>query len=309
MNGENRHDIRPIKAATHAAVLSFLLWMPLTASAQTLPCKSTSAGTIELVGLTSRVFHNERYLRVWLPPGYSDNVNEARQYPAIYLMDGQTVFDGCAETRDGSSWKVNQTLSELIEQGRVPPIVVIGVDHMGVSRPYEYLPYKDIVADPDSIDPAGKQFPEFLARDVLPVINKRYRIAKGAQNIGGSSYGAVAALYALLTRPDLFNAGLIASPSLGIGNGQLLRDTEHLFSGPSKVFLGAGALEFGDDPDSPDNLGYIRMIRILENNLKGAAQGQTQTLTVIQPGGKHSLSSWAAQFGQAIQFLYNPVRP
>ena len=44
--------------------------------------------------------------------------------------------------------------------------------------------------------------------------------------IGGSSYGAVAALYALLTRPDLFSAGLIASPSLAIGNGQLLRDTD-----------------------------------------------------------------------------------
>ena len=180
---------------------------------------------------------------------------------------------------------------------------------MGVSRPYEYLPYKDTVANPDSIEPAGKQFPEFLARDVVPLINKRYRITKGAQTIGGSSYGAVAALYTVLTRPDLFNAGFIESPSLAIGNGQLMRDTDHLFKGPAKVFLGAGAIEFGDDPDSPDNLGYIRMIRILENNLKGAAQGQPQTLTVIQPGGKHSLSSWAAQFSQAIQFLYGAGRP
>jgi hypothetical protein len=180
---------------------------------------------------------------------------------------------------------------------------------MGVSRPFEYLPYKDTVANPDSIEPAGKQFPEFLARDVLPLINKRYRIAKGAQTIGGSSYGAVAALYALLTRPDLFNAGLIASPSLGVGNGQLLRDAEHLFRGPSRVFLSAGALEFGENPNSFDNLGYVRMIRVLEDNLKGAAQGQTQTLTVIQPGGKHSLSSWSALFEQAIQFLYSPVRP
>jgi len=179
---------------------------------------------------------------------------------------------------------------------------------MGVSRSHEYLPYRDTVSNPDTPEPAGKQFSEFLARDILPLVNKRYRISKGAQTIGGSSYGAVAALYAPLNRPDLFNAGLIESPSLAIGNGQLLRDTDHLFKGPSRVFLGAGATEFGDDPDSPDNLGYIRMIRTLENNLKGAAQGQPQTLTVIQPGGKHSLSSWAARFSQAIQFLYGADR-
>jgi predicted alpha/beta superfamily hydrolase len=179
---------------------------------------------------------------------------------------------------------------------------------MGVSRPYEYLPYRDILANADAPEPAGKRFPEFLARDVLPLINSRYRITMGAQAIGGSSYGAVAALYALMTRPDLFNAGLIASPSLAIGNGQLLRDTEHLFQGPSRVFLGAGATEFGDDHNSPGNLGYIRMIRVLENNLKGAAQGQTQTVTVIQPGGKHSLPSWASLFAQAIQFLYGNGR-
>jgi len=224
-------------------------------------------------------------------------------------MDGQTVFDGCAETRDGSSWKVDQSLSLLMKEGRVTPLVVIGVDHMGLSRPFEYLPYRDTVASPDSIEPAGKQFPEFLARDVLPTVNTRYRITKGAQTIGGSSYGAVAALYALLTRPDLFNAGLIASPSLGIGNGQLLRDTDHLFKAPSKVFLSAGAIEFGDDPDSPDNLGYVRMVKTLESNLQGAAVGKSQTLTVIQPGGRHSLALWATQFSQAIQFLFGAGRP
>src|SRR5690242_5621280 len=151
---------------THTtAFLLFLVYMPLIVSAQTRPCKSAGAGAIELIGLTSRVFHNERYLRVWLPPGYSDKANEAKQYPALYLMDGQTIFDGCAETRDGSSWKIDQTLPMLMKDGSVPPLVVIGVDHMGLSRPFEYLPYKDTVASPDSIEPAGKQFPEFLVRD------------------------------------------------------------------------------------------------------------------------------------------------
>jgi hypothetical protein len=47
-------------------------------------------------------------------------------------MDGQTVFDGCAETHDGS-WKIVLTLPQLMAQGKVPPMIVVGVDPMGAS--------------------------------------------------------------------------------------------------------------------------------------------------------------------------------
>jgi enterochelin esterase-like enzyme len=106
-------------------------------------------------------------------------------------------------------------LSRLIAEGAIPPMIVIGVDQMGISRPYEYLPYKDTIFDPDSPEPAGKLFPDFLAHDILPLIDGRYRTTKVPRMIGGASYGAVAALYALLARPDLFDAGLIESPSPG----------------------------------------------------------------------------------------------
>src|SRR6202044_3726782 len=34
-------------------------------------CKSTGTGTLEMIPLDSKVFGNKRFLRVWLPPGYS----------------------------------------------------------------------------------------------------------------------------------------------------------------------------------------------------------------------------------------------
>ena len=92
---------------------------------QSPPCKSTVTGTLEIVGLTSRVFHNERYLRVWLPPGYSDLANAQKQYPALYMLDGQILFDGCTATRDGTTeWKIDETLTRLITEGTVPPLRV-----------------------------------------------------------------------------------------------------------------------------------------------------------------------------------------
>jgi predicted alpha/beta superfamily hydrolase len=112
-------------------------------------------------------------------------------------MDGQILFDGCTATRDRvSEWRIDETLTRLITEGSVPLMIVIGIDHMGASRAHEFLPYRDNIASPDSSEPVGKRFPEFLARDVVPFITTKYRVSKGPQAIGGSSYGAIAALYA-----------------------------------------------------------------------------------------------------------------
>ena len=144
------------------------------------------------------------------------------------MLDGQILFDDC---RGGvPEWHIDETLTRLIQAGRIEPLIVVGIDPG--QRMHEFLPWKDTVFSPASPEPAGRQFPDFLASEVVPFVAGRYRIEKGPQAIGGSSYGGIAALYALLQRPDLFTLGLLESPSLAVGNGQLLRDTEHLFKGP-----------------------------------------------------------------------------
>ena len=133
------------------------------------------------------------------------------------------------------------------------------------------------------------------------MIGKRYRIATGPQAIGGWSYGAVGALWALLARPDLFSVGLLESPSLGIGNGQLLRDTQNLVVGPERVFIGAGDSEL---PSEEGNRGYLKAIAVLEEHLKGSLQKQPQVTTHITPGAQHSIVASAQRLDQALQFLF-----
>lgn len=82
-------------------------------------------------------------------------------------------------------------------------------------------------------EPAGQRFPEFLVHEVMPLVDDRYRTLPGQPNtgIGGSSYGSVAALYALLAQPSRFGYGLIESPTLWVGMGQPVRDTDPLTEG------------------------------------------------------------------------------
>ena len=53
----------------------------------------------------------------------------------------------------------------------------------------------------------------------MPLVDGKYRTLPGQPNtgIGGSSFGGVATLYALLAQPGRFGYGLIESPTLWIG--------------------------------------------------------------------------------------------
>jgi hypothetical protein len=95
--------------------------------------------------------------------------------------------------------------------------------------------------------------------------------------------------------------GLLESPPLGIGNGQLLRDTEHLLVAPSKTFIGAGDSEFGSDTE---NRGYLKALEVLEQNLKAGLQKPSQVKTVVTPGAKHSIAASSQRLEQAMLFLF-----
>jgi len=66
---------------------------------------SSVTGDLRLHELRSRVFHNVRLLRVWLPPGYDDPGNE-RRYPVLYLNDGPNPFERTT-AHTGIEWQAD----------------------------------------------------------------------------------------------------------------------------------------------------------------------------------------------------------
>ncbi|NJD32509.1 MAG: alpha/beta hydrolase [Gammaproteobacteria bacterium] len=198
------------------------------------PCKSTVSGDLRLHALASRIFGNTRTIRVLLPPGYDLPENRSRRYPVLYMLDGQNLFDACLSDVSHHEWGMDEIVYRLVAEKKIPPLIVVGVAHAGRKRDHEYLPYKDFVGDPEMDEPAGKRFPDFLVREVMPLVDGRYRTLQGQPNtgIGGSSYGGVATLYALMARPNTFGYGLIESPTMWIGMGQLVRVSSPLVALP-----------------------------------------------------------------------------
>ena len=92
-------------------------------------CKSTVSGDLHLHTLKSSIFGNERTIRVLLPAGYGDAGNKDRRYPVLYMLDGQNVFDACLSDVSHHEWSVDETVQKLIADKKVPPMIVVGVDH------------------------------------------------------------------------------------------------------------------------------------------------------------------------------------
>lgn len=297
-----------MRIGTLALLCVGLLWA-VTAMAADAPagCKSTVSGNLQLHTLDSRVFGNTRTIRVLLPPGYDAPENESRRYPVLYLLDGQNLFDGCLNDVNQQEWGVDETVYRLVAEGRIPPLIVVGVDHAGKGRAHEYLPYKDYIGDPEMNEPAGKRFPDFLAGEVMPLVDGRYRTLPGRLNtgIGGSSYGGVAALHALLAKPGRFGYGLLESPTLWIGMGQLVRDTDPLIGMPARVFMAFGDREVDDPVLSRKIIGLVRRV---EANFRAAGYDDSSIRVVIEPEARHSELAWAGRLPGALTFLFGDWR-
>ncbi len=271
-------------------------------------CKSTATGDLQLHTLKSKIFGNERKIRVLLPEGYGDAANKDRRYPVLYMLDGQNVFDACLSDVSHHEWSADETVRQLVADKKIPPLIVVGVDHAGKDRAREYLPYKDFVGNPDMDEPAGKQFPDFMTKEVMPLVDGQYRTLTGAPNtgIGGSSYGGVASLYALLAKPHTFGYGLIESPVLWVGMGQIVRDTSPLAAMPRKVFVAFGGKE-ADDPVVREKL--IGFVRLLESNFHAAGYDQTNYRSVIEPDAGHTEAAWEKRLPGALTFLFGDWKP
>jgi predicted alpha/beta superfamily hydrolase len=284
------------------------------------PCVGTVVGELRIESFKSVTYGDERTLRVWLPPGYNEAGNLESRFPTLYMFDGQTLFDRCTAFSGERELEVDETVTRLIADGTLPQMIVVGVDSSS-RRTHEYRPYRDTVVEPASPEPGGKDLPGFVVNEVIRYVSERYRVTSdpAATGIGGTSAGAIAALYVLLNRSDRFGIGLIESATLPLGNGQLLRDTAFLARGPDRIYIGAGSSELAGVAGEKfaaqlrttllsANEGFARMNETLAAHLKGAYLNRPDVTLVIDPQGTHTSAAWARRFPTAVAALYGPRR-
>jgi len=259
-----------------------------------------ATGDLWLHEFRSRVFKNKRFLRVWLPPGYSAAENSWRYYPVLYLNDGQNLFEASASFT-GVEWQVDETADRLIREGAVPPLIIVGLDNAGKERLREYMPHRSM--HPMMLRVQGQRYPDFLIKEVMPFVEGNYRVATGPENtgLGGSSLGALIALHTAIVRPGAVGRLLLESPSLWASNRQAIKESRTARTWPERIFLGVGTAEAGNEQRSRTVVDDVRELAAI---LRRAVLSEKRLRVVIKDGAGHSEGAWAERFPEALQFLF-----
>jgi hypothetical protein len=200
----------------------------------------------------------------------------------LYLLDGDLYFGTATET----TRLLNQFMGEL------PPILVVGVGY-GVEdsalqaelRTRDCTPSKSgelgAMAGSWGREPAlpegermggADDFLDLLEREVRPFVEARFPVAGAPAVLFGSSLGGLLGAWALVTRPALFDAWILVSPSLWWDDGVALRrEREAAAAGTpvsGRVYLGVGSREEGTGIPHLDDFRLVSNTRLLGERLR-----------------------------------------
>lgn len=189
-----------------AAVIALAFAVP--AAAQTIEPTPILIG--QSYALPSATYGGPREINVWVPPGYEQS---GRTYPVLYLLDG-------GQAQDFHHISGLAQLGTIV--GTTRDVIVVGV--ASVDRRNELaLPTQDaeLIARYPTQGQSGR-FRQFLADEVLPFVEARYR-TNGETALMGESLAGLFVVETFLKEPQMFDAYVAVSPSLWWDGGQLAR--------------------------------------------------------------------------------------
>ena len=240
----------------------------------------------------SRFLPAERDVIVYVPSVY--NGNPRRRFPVLYLQDGQNLFDP-ATSFAGVAWRVGETADRLIAEGKIEPLVVVGIYNTGKQRVREYTPSRAKKLGGGGANRYGKM----LTREIMPFIESKYRALSGPAHtgVGGSSLGGLLAMYLGLSYPEVFGRVAALSPSVWWNQRWILNFAarRRLKSRP-RIWLDTGTQE-----GTHTTVDARKMREVLLQ--RGWREGRDLHYEEI-PGGQHNEAAWAQRVGPFLHFLF-----
>lgn len=210
----------------------------------------------EVRSIHSKSNDKDYELYIYLPESYKKS---SKNYPLILVNDSRYAFPLVS---GAVAFMGNNVIKEAI---------VVGVsyskgDDGAISRTRDYTPtYSPIESNGRSsetrkVSGHAKEYTAFLADQVIPLMQKNYRIDSNNKIFVGHSFGGLLGSYILVNRPEIFDRYIIGSPSLWYDN-KVIFEMEKKYAATHKT-LKAQALIYIDD-----NAGQVSTLQMVENVL------------------------------------------
>ncbi|HEY6142466.1 MAG TPA: alpha/beta hydrolase-fold protein [Flavobacterium sp.] len=145
----------------------------------------------------SKKLNESREITIALPPSYE--TNSTKQYPVLVLLDGDYLFDPFLGALNyGAYWD------------DLPEIIIIGINQNKNDERINDSQYDELNNLPTE---KGAQFFEFVGVELLPYIEKKYRVAPFRIIAGQDTTAGFLNFYLYKDNP-VFNAYISLSPEL-----------------------------------------------------------------------------------------------
>lgn len=233
-------------------------------------------GTIDVNWEKSSAIGDTRAYYVYTPPGYDQN--QSTRYPVLYLLHGNN--DTAAGWTDVG--KANFILDNLIAEKKAVPMIVV-------------MPFGHAAPFGTQGGQNNALFEKYLLQDVIPQIEKKYRVVSGRENraIVGLSMGGGQALQIGLSHLDQFSV-------VGAFSGAVPMDMETRF----KSLL--------DDPAGTNDklkllwLGCGKQDSLLARNqaLSELLNKHTIRHTYMETEGRHNYAVWRKYLSEVAPLLF-----
>jgi predicted alpha/beta superfamily hydrolase len=261
--------------------------------------KHTVVGDVRVWRGVSSSGLTPRDILVYLPPNYEI---ETRDYPVLYMHDGQNIFDDL--TAYAGEWGVDESAEILAARGL--PCIIVGIPNGGEARLDEYGPWEDERLKQHSVAGQGGRALEYLAfllGNVKPLVDSSFRSSRlrSQTGISGSSMGGLVSLWAALEARETFGFCAALSSSFWLG-GKLESFVAARVSPELRIYMDVGGKE--SNVKAQANL-YLKSNRKMRDLL----ESQGYDLVYLEdPNGLHNEADWRRRFPAALEWFLDPSK-
>ena len=242
-------------------------------------------GKIDTVQYKSKSVGSKRKALVYTPPGYS----KKKKYPVLYLLHG--IGGDEKEWLRGAEPQV--ILDNLYADKKIQDMIVV----MPNGRAMKDDSAGGNVMAPEKVE-AFAAFEKDLLNDLIPFIEKKYRVLKNSENraIAGLSMGGGQSLNFGLGNLDKFAwvGGFSSAPNTKAPQ-ELIPNVEDAKNKLKLIWISCGDKDW-----------LIPFSHRLHNYL---SENEIEHVYRIIPDGRHDFKAWKEDLYNFTQLLFKPVTP